>query len=126
MRARHASEHPSTNATNLVARRGGSIAAYVLGTRVPGRDAYFLDEFAYADDRAATLVAPLLRAAAGDLRRIAGWLPPGNARALLPRARVLKRSRAVTMIAPLGAQGRSLIEAIAGSREDFCWATDHV
>jgi predicted N-acetyltransferase YhbS len=126
MRLRHGSEHPTGNPTNLVVRRRAGIEAYVLGARVPQRDAYVLDEFAVAGDGAAALVPALLRAAAGDLRRIIGWLPPGGARRLLPNLSVRKRNGAIPMMTPLGPHGRRLFEFVAASGDDFAWATDHV
>jgi GNAT superfamily N-acetyltransferase len=127
MRVRHASEHMTGNETNLVVRRRRGICAYVLGARAPERDAYFVDEFGFADDAAAVMVPGLLRAAAGDLRRIVGWLPPDGARRLLPKGAVRKRSRGILMMAPLAPQGNRLLSAIASpSNGDFCWATDHV
>lgn len=126
LRLRQESENPNANATNLVVRSRGTIEAYILGARVARRDAYVLEEFAFADERAAALVPALLRAAAGDLRRITGWLPPQPARRLLPNLRTKKRSGAIPMIAPLLPRGRRLLETIEASNEDFCWATDHV
>jgi predicted N-acetyltransferase YhbS len=125
-RLRQSSENPNANAVNLVARRGDAIAAYVLGARLPRRDAYVLDEFATAGEHAAALFPALLRAAAGDLRRVTGWLPPGCARRLLPKATVRKRRKAILMMTPLRPQGRRLVEAVLVSRDDFGWATDHV
>ena len=91
------------------------------------RDAYFVDEYGFADDAAAELIPALLRAAAGDLRRIVGWLPPSGARELLPRGSVRKRKSSVLMAAPLTAAGTRLIKsALAPSEADFCWATDHI
>lgn len=126
MRLRHGSEHSTGNETNLVVRRRGRIVAYVLGVRDPKRDAYVVDEFGFADDSAAAVVPALLRAAAGDLRRIIGWLPPGGARELLPKLAVRKRIRAVPMAAPLSPEGRHLLGGLSTARGDFCWATEHV
>lgn len=123
--ARRASERSTANATNLVARRGGRIEAYVLGVRVPQRDAYVLDELGFAPG-AAALVPALLRAAAGDLRRITGWLPPAPARAILPKVVVRRRGSAIPMIASLRARGRQLLETAERSGDEFCWATEHV
>lgn len=113
--------------TDLALRRGRSIVAYVLGARVPERDAYIVDEFGCAGDDAAALIAPLLRAAAGDLRRVIGWLPPAGARELLPAGTVRKRRLAVFMAAPLSAEGQKLVASFAQSgRADPCWHADHV
>jgi len=126
-RMRHASEHASGHATNLVVRRGRSVRAYVFGVRVPERDTYDLDEYGFAGDGDAATIPALLRAAAGDLRRIAGWLPPENARALLPKGTTRRRKRAIFMMMALRAEHEPLIAAIASAkRGDFCWASDHI
>lgn len=126
-RMRQSSENPAALETNLVLRRGRSIAAYVLGARDPRRDLYLLEEFACADHAAAARIPALLRAAAGDLRRIGGWLPPNGARYLLPRLAVRKRRRAIFMMTALRPEAEPLISAIsAGSSGDFCWSTDHI
>jgi GNAT superfamily N-acetyltransferase len=120
-------EHKQGQQTNLVARRGRGIAAYVLGVRAPENDAYEVDEFGFADDAAAELIPALLRSAAGDLRRIVGWLPPAGAREILPKGSVRRRKTSVLMGAPLSADGvRLLKSALQTSASDFCWATDHV
>lgn len=127
MRMRHGSEVATGHTYNLVARRGRSISAYVLGTRAPERDAYILDEFGFADDAGAAAVPSLLRAAAGDLRRITGWVPPSALRAIIPRAPARKRERSILMIAPLLPAGRHLLETIATrERGNFCWPTEHI
>lgn len=126
LQLRHGSEHPNGSATNLVVRHRGAVAAYVLGARRPQRDAYVLQEFGFAGERAAAFVPALLRAAAGDLRRITGWLPPGPGRRLFQNLRVRKRAGAIPMIAPLRTEGRRLLETIEASNEELCWATDHV
>ncbi|MHB8148457.1 MAG: GNAT family N-acetyltransferase [Vulcanimicrobiaceae bacterium] len=127
LRIRHGSEHPTGVETNLAVHRGRSIAAYILGVRAPEHDAYLLDEFGFADDEAAGLLPALLRAAAGDLRRIVGWLPPDGARDLLPRGSVRKRRDAIFMAAPLSAPAKTwLAAAAAPSAADGIWSTDHV
>lgn len=125
MRMRHASEHSAGDQTNLVMRRRGRIVAYVCGVRAAQLDTYVLEEFAFADDASAALVPALLRAAAGDLRRVAGWLPPRGARELVPKLAARKRTNAIFMIAPLRAEGTQLLRA-AASGDEFCWATEHV
>ena len=113
--------------TNFAVRRRGRVVAYVLGDRRPERDAFVLDEFGFADDAAVAEVPALLRAAAGDLRRVTGWLPVDGARDALPSLSVRRRTRAILMMAPLHRDARSLIEAIASAkRGDFCWPIDHV
>jgi GNAT superfamily N-acetyltransferase len=127
LRMRQGSEHPGGVPTNLVVRRGRAIAAYVLGARAPQHDAYVIDEFGFADAQAATLVPALLRSAAGDLRRVTGWLPPPFARETLPRAAVRKRTTAIFMAAPLSPAGRRWIDAAAADKSaDGIWSTDHV
>jgi predicted N-acetyltransferase YhbS len=126
MRARHGSEHPIGEETNLVVRRRRAIAAYVLGVRAPARDAYILDEVGFADDVAAAALPALLRAAAGDLRRIVGWLPPSGIRELLPKLVARKRTKSIFMMAALGTEGEQLRRALCGPRDDFCSATEHI
>jgi GNAT superfamily N-acetyltransferase len=127
LRGEHGSEHTAGDEANMVVRRGRELAAYVLGVRSPKHDAYILDEFGYAKPDDATLVAPLLRGAAGDLRRITGWLPPDGARELLPRGAVRKRKDAMLMAAPLTSRGRRWIKLAAEeSTADPVWSTDHV
>jgi len=127
MRARHRSERPAGDETNLAVRRRRRICAYVLGVRAPERDAYILDEYGFADEDAAAAIPALLRCAAGDLRRVLGWLPPNGARDLLPSLSVRRRTRPVLMMLPLRREGAALFNAVAAnSRGDFCWATEHV
>lgn len=127
MRLRHGSEHARGAAANFVVRRHGGVHAYVIGARDPARDTYVLDEFGFAGEIGAALIPPLLRSAAGDLHRIAGWLPPDGARPLLPRGRLRDRRVAIFMIAPLSSLGRrwcALSER--ASQSDGVWSTDHV
>lgn len=110
--------------------RGRRVVAYVRGRRFPDVDAFALDECAYADDDAAMHLPALLRNAAGDLRKITGWLPPAPVRALLPRAAVRARRSAVTMILPLSVTARaswkSIASAVASAPADLVWSADHV
>ena len=127
MRLRSREQHGEGQPVNLVARKGRSIAAYVIGAREPKHDVYVFDEFGYADDESQALIAPLMRAAAGDLRRVASWLPPAGARELLPRGSVRRRSEAIWMIAPLSALGRKFLDrALASGSADGIWPLDHV
>ena len=127
MRARHGSEHAIGHETNLVVRRGRGIVAYVLGVRTPEHDAYIVDEYGFADADAAALIRPLLRSAAGDLRRVAGWLPPDGARELLPKGSVRKRSDSIFMAVDLSPLGKKWIGiASAPSSSDGIWSTDHI
>ncbi|PZR57494.1 MAG: hypothetical protein DLM50_05845 [Candidatus Meridianibacter frigidus] len=117
----------TTRAANLLLRRGGKVVAYVLGTRDVRDDAYTLDEFGFLDEATAELVPSLLLAAAGDLRRITGWLPPSGAREVLPAVSVRKRKTAIFMAAGLSLIGRTLVsQTAATSKADPLWATDHV
>ncbi len=127
MRLRHGSEHVRGAEANFVMRDRGTVRAYVFGMRVPERDTYVVDEFGYAGERWAETVPLVLRGAAGDLRRITGWLPPDGARELLPRGTVRDRKDAIFMIAPISAAGKrwcALSERASDS--DGVWATDHV
>jgi GNAT superfamily N-acetyltransferase len=112
---------------NFVVHRRRRVVAYVFGVRDPGRDAFVLDEFGFADDTAAAGMPALLRAAAGDLRRVTGWLPPESARDALPRLAARKRKTAIFMMAPLHSESEAFVSAAAlGARGDFCWPADHV
>jgi GNAT superfamily N-acetyltransferase len=127
MRIKHGSEHAAGHEFNLVVRRGRGVRAYVLGARVPGRDAYVVDEYGHAGEDSAALIPALLRAAAGDLRRIVGWLPPAGSRDLLPKGTTRKRKRSILMMVPLRSDGRRLVDRAAAERGgDFCWATEHI
>jgi predicted N-acetyltransferase YhbS len=113
----------------LGVRRARSLGAYVMGRRVPAADAFVLEEFAFAREDDAHLVTPLLRAAAGDLRTIRGWLPPAVARDVLPRGAVRPRSAAIAMLVPLSARFRSAFRAHTTGKTDAadaCWSTDHI
>jgi GNAT superfamily N-acetyltransferase len=128
-RLRTASREHTGGTVLLGVRRGRSLAAYVAGRRIPSADAVVVDEFAFARDEDRPLIAPLLRAAAGDLRTIRGWLPPAIARDGLPRGAVRKRTDAIAMVIPLSAAFRSALrERTAGGREraDPCWSSDHI
>lgn len=113
----------------LGVRRGRSLVAYVAGRRIPAADAFVFDEFAYVTEDDAHYVAPLLRAAAGDLRKIQGWLPPAPARAALPRGAVRARSDAIAMVLPLSRSLRSAWRNATVDRDataDPFWSTDHI
>ena len=109
---------------------GRRLAAYVLGRRFPAVDSFALDEFATADAEAAAQLPALIRNAAGDLRKITGWLPPTPARAHLPRGAVRPRKTAVMMAVPLSAAARAAWErssaAVLADAADPCWNADHV
>ncbi len=127
LRMRQRSAHSVGVQTNLVVRRGRGVVAYVLGVRAPEHDAYVLDEFGFADAEAAALVPALLRSAAGDLRRVTGWLPPEVARDRLPKASVRKRSNALFMATALTRPAeRWLSVAATPAPADGVWSTDHI
>ena len=110
--------------------RGRRLVAYVLGRRFPAVDSFALDEFAYVDDEAAALVPALIRNAAGDLRKVTGWLPPSPARGAIPRGAVRARKNAVAMLLPLSAALTAAWQreaaGVAASAADPCWNGDHV
>lgn len=129
LRARiaHASQRPHAQPVHLAVRKGRSVAAYVLGQREARHDAYVVDEFGFRDPASRALIPGLLRCAAGDLRRIAGWLPPAPARGVLPRGSVRKRSDAIWMIAPLSDGGSRFLEcALRTGCADGVWTPDHI
>lgn len=127
LRMRQGSEHRTGHQANLIVRRRRGLAAYVLGVRAPQLDAYVVDEYGFADAAAGQQLPALLRAAAGDLRRVTGWLPPDAARCALPKLAVRQRKNAILMMAPLRPAGERLLAAARlGASGDFCWATDHI
>jgi len=98
-----------------------------MGERSPSEDAFVLHEYAFSDRPSGELIEPLVRAAAGDLRRVAGWLPPDVARDALPRGCVRRRKTALFMAAPLDSRGASLVRLAAErSPADGVWSADHV
>ncbi len=119
-----------TQRVDLLARRGRSVAAYVLCRRVADRDTLAVDDFAFADDDAREFIGPLLRAAAGDLARVKAWLPPAVARAALPRGSVRPREDGIFMGAGLTRAGRAWLAAVAGDGRaeprEACWNADHI
>lgn len=129
-RLRTDSREHGAPALRLGVRRGRSLLAYVTGRRLPEADAFVLDEFAFIHDEASRCIAPLLRAAAGDLRKIQGWLPPAIARDALPAGAVRRRSEAIAMVMPLSRPFRAGLRDALGSarsaRADGCWSSDHI
>ncbi len=119
-----------TQRVQLVVRRGRQIIAYVVGRRVTSKDSFVVDDYAFSGETGLAVVPALLRAAAGDLRRVSGWLPPSGAREALPRGSVRPRKDAIFMIAPLTSLARSWWsanrEAIENGNADACWSSDHV
>lgn len=123
----YASQHQHAQPVNLAVRKGRTVAAYVIGQREPRHDAYVLDELAFNSGASQALVPALLRSAAGDLRRIVGWLPPSPVRGVLPRGSVRKRSDAIFMIASLSPGGTRYLERTkATGSADGVWSLDHI
>jgi GNAT superfamily N-acetyltransferase len=114
----------------LHVKRGRTTVAYVFGRRVPRVDTFVLDEFAYTGDEGFDAIPALVRCAAGDLRRIGGWLPPDIARAALPRGAVRRRTVGTLMIAPISVAARAAWQTIApgilAADADLAWTADHV
>jgi GNAT superfamily N-acetyltransferase len=110
--------------------RGRQLAAYVAGRRVPEADAFVFDEYAFARDADAAAIGPLLRAGAGDLRKVQGWLPPALARGALPRGAVRARTDAIAMLIPISKPFRAAWkagkEAAIAADADPVWSTDHI
>jgi predicted N-acetyltransferase YhbS len=131
MRERADASAPSgEQPVRLLVRRGRSVAAYVFGRRVPRKDAFVIDDAAFDGDAGRAALAPLLRAAAGDLRRVTGWLPPEPVRSALPRGTVRARKDGILMWATLSSRGRRWwadnSEAMRKSRADTSWSADHI
>ncbi|MEO7039546.1 MAG: GNAT family N-acetyltransferase [Candidatus Elarobacter sp.] len=129
-RLRAASREDGAPPLTLGVRQGRTLAAYVTGRRLPKSDAFIVDEFAYAGDGDRALIMPLLRAAAGDLRTIRGWLPPSSAREALPRGAVRRRGSGISMLVPVSKRFRAAWNShragVQGADSDPCWSTDHV
>jgi hypothetical protein len=117
-------------AVQLIVKRGRTAHAYVLGRRVVAANAFVVDEYGYSGDGGRETVTALLRAAAGDLARVSGWLPPLPARDALPRGSVRARPNAILMVAPLSSLARSWWRLhgpdIAAASADAVWSADHV
>jgi predicted N-acetyltransferase YhbS len=128
LRARERAAEPAPVRLGIV--RGRKLVAYVRGRRYPDADSFALDECAYADDDAAHALPALVRNAAGDLRKVTGWLPPSPVRDLLPRGAVRARTAAIAMLLPLSAAARAAWRTqaarVAGGPADVAWSTDHV
>ena len=127
LRTRHGSEHPNGDALTFVLREGTRVDAYVTGVRSPEHDSFIFDELGLRDERERDILAPFLRSAAGDLRRIVGWLPPEPVRKHLPRGSIRRRSDAIFMVAPISKAAHAWVRAAAiGGVGDPVWSTDHI
>ena len=126
-RIRQRAENRAAQMVTLAVRAKRRVIAYVIGQRQPQKDAFVLDEFGWNGLEGKAVIGPLLRNAAGDLRRISGWLPPSCAIAPLQKYRTRKRTDAILMMAPLTGRARRLIVAASGdSAADAVWSTDHI
>ena len=100
------------------------------GRRVLRDDTFVVDDFAFDGEEGRAILPALLRAAAGDLRRVGGWLPPPPAREVLARGSVRARKNAILMFAPLSPLGRAWWKenerAIRTARADCTWSSDHI
>lgn len=123
--ARQGATYRSGYETNLIARHRGRAAAYVLGVRDPENDVYVAREFGF-DRPGERIIGALLRAAAGDLRRVSGWLPPSGAREVLPKPSVGARKHSILMLAPLSREGEAALDAALAERAEIGWSSDHV
>ncbi len=120
----------STQPVSLAIKRDRTLLAYVIGRRVLRRDAFVFEDFAFGCEEGRARIPALLRAAAGDLSRVVGWLPPPIAREALPRGSVRARKDAITMVAPLSSLARAWYASFAATleagRADPVWEADHV
>jgi hypothetical protein len=114
----------------LGVRRGRTLVAYVVGRRALREDTFVVDDFAFDGEEGRAILPALLRAAAGDLRRVGGWLPPPPAREVLARGSVRARKNAILMFAPISPLGRAWWKenerAIRTARADCTWSSDHI
>ncbi len=121
---------PGTQPVSLVVKKGRSVIAYAIGRRVLPDDTFVVDDCAYDGEAGRAILPALLRAGAGDLRRVGGWLPPAPVRDVLPRGSVRARKNAILMIVPISPLGRAWWaengDAILASRSDQAWSSDHI
>jgi hypothetical protein len=114
----------------LGVRRGRTLVAYAIGRRVLRDDTFVVDDFAFDGEEGRAILPALMRAAAGDLRRVGGWLPPPPAREVLARGSVRARKNAILMFAPVSSLGRAWWRenerAIREARADCTWSSDHI
>jgi len=115
---------------SLVVRRGQAVVAYAFGRRVLRADTFVVDECAFDGDAGRAVLPALLRAGAGDFRRVGGWLPPDPVRSLLPRGSVRRRKDAVLMLVPLSKLAKQWWAATKdetnAGRSDATWSNDHI
>ncbi len=130
LRLRERSQEQPAAVMRLGIKRQRRLVAYVIGRRFPMADTFALDECAFVDDDAARLLGPLLRAAAGDLRKVVGWLPPSVARAGFAHGAIRRRKDAIAMFLPLSTSLRRAWSvhgpAILSDVGDAYWAADHI
>ena len=130
IRLRSRSREQTGQLVELLVRTSRTVSAYVFGRRIPERDSFVVDEYAYTGDEGFDAIPALLRSGAGDLRKVSGWLPPDIARAAIPRGAVRKRRTAITMIAPLSKSARlawrAAAPALLADDADRVWSTDHI
>ncbi|MBV8689945.1 MAG: GNAT family N-acetyltransferase [Candidatus Eremiobacteraeota bacterium] len=127
MRLQQRSQNRSAHIVTLAAASKGRVVAYVIGDRRPRKDTFFLDELGWSAEAGSVAIGPLLRNAAGDLRKISGWLPPSCALAPVHKYRIRARKDAILMMAPFSARGRRLVKvASAETARDAVWSTDHI
>jgi GNAT superfamily N-acetyltransferase len=121
---------PGIQPVALAIREGREVIAYAIGRRMFASDTFVLDDFAFAGDEARARLPALVRAGAGDLRMVRGWLPPPIARDALPRGSVRPRSNGIFMLVPLSRAARtwwtSARSEVFEARSDAVWAADHL
>ena len=127
MRIRQRAENRAAQMVTLAVRARQRVIAYVIGQRQPAKDVFMLDEIGWSGILGQAVIGPLLRNAAGDMRRISGWLPPASALAPLQKYRTRRRTDAILMMAPFTTEGRRLVAAASSdSAKDAVWSTDHI
>ncbi len=128
LRARRERRVAGPQPVALVTRSGERIRAYVTGRRDAEHDCFILEDFGFAGMASVGALHHLIGAAAGDLRRVRGWLPPAVARAGLPRGLVASRRRGIALALALSPAGREWVaKASAPGRAcDPLWSEDLV
>ncbi len=130
MRRWDAPGNDASQPVRLVVKRGRAVIAYAMGRRVLRADTFVVDECAFDGEAGRAVLPALLRAGAGDFRRVGGWLPPEPVRSLLPRGSVRRRKDAILMIVPISAAAKAWWTDVAaetlGGRGDPTWSNDHI